>query len=579
MRKSSLVAPLKRTRRRGLLALLALALSYAMVMQASGWAQTSHYGLVRALGDGTAEIDPWHWETKDKAWVDGHFYSVKPPGLALTALPLYKTLEAAGAPGASRSVARAARETTALGGRWWRRYLVPANAGYDYDRAIAVKRQVEFSTPMLWALTVATVVLPALMMLLIVRMLADRVAPGYGAIAGFTVGACTMVLPFSTLFFSHVPAAMLGLAAFAVLWREREGPPRLLNVAAAGALAGLAVTFEYPLALAGAILGVYAISRGAVIRRGLAYSGGVLAGLVPLLGYAWWAFGSPFHSTYENAVKEQGVTGHQVLGLNDEGFFGVSVPDLRAGVDLLLAPRGLIVLTPVVLMGVVGLVLMHRGARRAEAVTIAAVALGYLVYNAGYWLPFGGGSAGPRFLIPVLPFLAVPLALAWRRFPLPTIALAVPSALMMVAATLGHPMIGDDNIGFWVEIARFENFQHTVVTALGGGNGWAAVVPFAGLIAGGALLAWSSMPHEPVAARQRWIAMGTLTGWTALAFLAPAALGHDSALTNPDTRVLILSAAATGLVTLLLTDVARVRPSGGWMASGRRRGLPSQSSA
>jgi hypothetical protein len=574
------VAPLTRTRRRGLFALLALALAYAMVMQASGWAQTSHYGLVRAMGDGTAKIDRWHWETKDKAWVDGHFYSVKAPGLAVTALPFYKALEAAGAPGASRDVALAARETTALGGRWWRRYLVPANAGYDYDRAIAVKRQVEFSTPMVWALTVATVVLPALIMLLIVRMLGNRVAPGYGAIAGFTLGACTMVLPFSTLFFSHVPAAMLGLAAFAVLWREREGPRRMWSMAAAGALAGLAVTFEYPLALAGAILGLYAISRGPVVRRGLAYAGGVAAGVAPLLAYSWWAFGSPLHSTYENAVKEQGVSGHQVLGLNDDGFFGIGVPDLRAGIDLLLAPRGLLVLTPVVLMGVVGLVLMHRGGRRAEALTIGAVALGYLLYNAGYWLPFGGGSAGPRFLIPVLPFLAVPLALAWRRYPLPTIALAVPSALMMVAATLGHPMIGDDNIGFWVEIARFENFQHTVVTALGGGNGWAAVAPFAGLIAAGALLAWSSMPHEPVAARQRWFALGTLVGWTGLAYLAPAALGHDSALTNEDTRTLILAAAGTTLVVLMLTQLTRLRPSGGWMPAGSRRpGLPSQSRA
>ena len=48
---------------------------------------------------------------------------------------------------------------------------------------------------------------------------------------------------------------------------------------------------------------------------------------------------------------------------------------------------------------------------------IARVAAAYFIYNAGYWLPFGGGTPGPRFLIPALPFLALGLAFAYRRLP------------------------------------------------------------------------------------------------------------------------------------------------------------------
>ena len=53
-------------RRRGLLAIAALGLAYAVIMQPTGWAQTSHYALVRALAHGTpierraAEVERHH---------------------------------------------------------------------------------------------------------------------------------------------------------------------------------------------------------------------------------------------------------------------------------------------------------------------------------------------------------------------------------------------------------------------------------------------------------------------------------------------------------------------------------------
>ena len=103
-------------RRRGLLAIAVLGLAYALMMQPLGWAQTSHYALVRALSNGTPEIDAYHWETRDKAWYDGHYYAVKGPGLALFTLPLYSALHAVGGDEASAWAARQARANAA--GRW-----------------------------------------------------------------------------------------------------------------------------------------------------------------------------------------------------------------------------------------------------------------------------------------------------------------------------------------------------------------------------------------------------------------------------------------------------------------------------
>ena len=65
--------------RPGLAAIACLGIAWGFVMHSMGWAQLAHFAQVRALADGRANIDRWHWQTKDKAWVDGHFYSVKAP--------------------------------------------------------------------------------------------------------------------------------------------------------------------------------------------------------------------------------------------------------------------------------------------------------------------------------------------------------------------------------------------------------------------------------------------------------------------------------------------------------------------
>ncbi len=56
--------------------------------------------------------------------------------------------------------------------------------------------------------------------------------------------------------------------------------------------------------------------------------------------------------------------------------------------------------------------LLYKRGRRAEALTVGGICLCYLAYNSGYYLPFGGGFMGPRFLTTMLPFLAFPIALS-----------------------------------------------------------------------------------------------------------------------------------------------------------------------
>jgi hypothetical protein len=162
-------------------------------------------------------------------------------------------------------------------------------------------------------------------------------------------------------------------------------------------------------------------------RRLATFAVGGLLGVVPLLAYNWMAFGSPLHLSYANVAA------------NHVGVLGLVPFSLHAALDLSFGARGLFVLTPVLAAAIGGIFVLHRRGHRGEAATAGIVAAAYLAYNASYWAPFGGWTPGPRFLIPAIPFLALPLAAALRRVPVLTLAFGAISAVTMFVATVTIP--------------------------------------------------------------------------------------------------------------------------------------------
>jgi hypothetical protein len=560
--------------RPGVAAVVTLGFAWGLVMHQMGWAQMAHFDQVQAFDKGQTQIDQWHWDTNDKAWVDGHFYSVKSPGTAALVTPLYTLIEDLGGPKLARAAVENEQRTAHP--MWLPDSVVPLeNYGYNVDRGLRVQRITEENTPIIWALTLLAAVIPGVLLLLAVRWAADRFVPGYGTAAAITLGVATVVMTFAAEFFSHVISAGFAFAAFCVLMKERDEQPRLLMVGLAGLLAGLAVTFEFQTGLVGIVLLGYALSRKKDwLRRTAAYGAGTVLGALPMLAFNTWAFGNPLKLAYGYAVSFPGVTGHDKLGLNSHGFFGITAPRLDSALQLLLAGRGLLVLTPVVVMGIVGTILMRRRGHRAEANTILAVCALYFIYNSGYWLPFGGGTPGPRFLIPALPFLAIGFAFAYRRLPALTLGLAIPSALFMVVGSMTFALLGKQGTGTWADWLVQGRLEHTVLTAFGVTNAWLAAAPFAAALVTAIVLAVRATPSTSF--RDVRLAVPAVVGWACAAILGSAAVGEEiSPLNRGNASVLWLFAAGTllSLGTLALVRARERRTQSGPDAPARERAL------
>jgi hypothetical protein len=360
----------------GLVALAALP-----VVNLTGPQDRTRYELTRhVVLYGTLTLEPGLF---DRAVFDGRTYSDKAPGMSFLAIPTYEAERLAG--------------------------IAKAPSGWQDEGDLS-----------LWLLRVLTSGLLFLVSVFVVGRLAERFVQGTGAVTAAIFGTATLAAPLAPTFFEHDAAGALAIAAFALALRgSRRGV-----LALAGLCAGVAVLFEYATALIAVALVVLCAVR---YGRRVAWFvlGGVPAALA-LAAYDWAAFGSPFHLSYRYIVGRLEERQHG-------GFFGIGLPTLHGLRDVLFVDRGLLVFSPVLVAAAAGLVLMWRRGYRGEALVAVVVTVALLVSDAGYFLPYGGGSPGPRFFAAALPFLVLGLPFALARFRRTTLVLAAVSVFLTTA--------------------------------------------------------------------------------------------------------------------------------------------------
>jgi hypothetical protein len=494
----------------------AIAVAWALPMQSVGCPQNAHYAGTRAIAHGTPNIDRYAEQTCDLVRYRGHYYAAKAPLLDFWSAPWYLLLHAVGAVPHDRNVGR----------------------GYP-DAMVGVPLRA------IWQIGLWAVVLPALLLLVVVRRVAEDVEPGTGPAVAALLGLGTLVLPFSTLLFAHVPATMLLFAAFALLFLSRS--PLL-----AGVCAGLAVATDFPLAIPAVLVGLYAAAPAPRIRRVAEFGLGGIVGLAPVWAYDVWAFGNPFHLGYAGTAG-QGAAG----GWQNTGFFGQSAPSFHSLVSLLLSPRGLLVLTPVLVLAAAGGAVLWRRGLKAEAGLVATLVVVELVWNSARHptdFALGGWVPGPRFLIPLLPFLCLLLAPLVRRAPATTGVLGAISIGAMAIATAAEPLLSNDDTHHWIARIADGNFAATVLSLGGVGHGWLAILPFFAAVV---VAVAAAIPRVSVPLNDLLTAAAAVVAWIVVERGAPELLRVD-ALVHQSWG----AAAALLLLVGACRAVARRRPEG-----------------
>ena len=239
-------------------------------------------------------------------------------------------------------------------------------------------------------------------------------------LAGAIFGLGTIAWPYATHFFGEPVSALAIFGLFFALLRLRQtGAPRyaLLGGLAAGVMITTSAAHAVLLAPFGVYL-LYAIhvwarrrAAGAdgwfraAIRYLWAAVGRLLVFAVPLAAlagllvlYNLVRFGTPLSTGYHFESGE-GFNANWLLGL-----WG-----------LLFSPyRGLFWYTPLAILSVLawpGFIRRHR----AEGWLTAVVALVMVALFGKWWMWWGGFAWGPRFLVPLAPFLVLVLA-PWLEF-------------------------------------------------------------------------------------------------------------------------------------------------------------------
>jgi hypothetical protein len=261
----------------------------------------------------------------------------------------------------------------------------------------------------------------------IARRMGDRTAAALIAL-GFGLG--TNLWPTASQSLCQHETAVFGIAAALYIFSHAEERLTAGQMTCAFAALGLAGAARPQVAPALVVVALALVRRGGMSRVWTAWPALLTVAAVMILNVSW--FGSVLGAM--TARESMHLQVHAIRGIvNPTPWWGAA--------GLLLSPsRGILIFSPVVLVGVVGFWRVFRSEERQEIWPWCAVAVTvqFVVYSA-YSVWWGGHTYGPRYLTDVLPFLVPGAAVAMSLIsPCPALKATAGALLawsILVAAT------------------------------------------------------------------------------------------------------------------------------------------------
>ena len=375
------------TKREALFIFLLLAFLYAYFYQDGAWNGNSRLGLTFAIvEEGRLTIDSFHDQegtfTEDKAIFNGHYYTSKAIGSSIMAAIFYFPL-------------------------------------HQLELLLNVNLSLE---QLKYLLTFFSIGLPSaiagsLIYVLCKQVTGDKVQ---AYVATLAVNLGTMIFPYSVTFFGHQLAGALLIGAFFLIFQLKASPnyhrPGIL--ALIGFLLGFALITEYPVGIIVMALTAYYFLT--VFRKGMvdvkrAVILPALGACVPLaliLAYNIAVFDDPISTGYAHSAYPW-FQQHQ-----SQGLVGIGLPNPKAIYYMTLHPAiGIFWQSPILILSLIGIWMMWRGSKyRAEALIAAVAFFSLLILYSGFYAWWGAWTFGPRYLIPMLTFLCLPLVFIPARW-------------------------------------------------------------------------------------------------------------------------------------------------------------------
>ena len=319
--------------------------------------EQSRWALIDSLiSRGSFEIDP-EIAGSDVAIVNDHYYSVFSPGLSLLLTPyawllrtLFKTVNAYS--------------------------LVLENIGLE----------------------LFSIVITAISALLLYRINMNIAGEKAAFISSLIIIFCTPIAAFGRSIFPHIYTMFFIVLAFYQILKQRSN-----HLLAAISLA-MCFFLEYQTLILFLPMYFYAYfyrSKRDLITFLIYFIPTVIVGLFHLL-YNSLLFGGPFN------FPEKFWSGYPERPAEFSLMFSTP-PHLGVYLLLLSPENGLLLITPILITSFIGLWYL-RTFRSDLAVLIMALLCSSLLFYSAWHLPWGGGSFGPRFLIPVISILSTPLS-------------------------------------------------------------------------------------------------------------------------------------------------------------------------